>query len=63
MEKKKFDYEASKKQPKPIIMDIYSNWCGWCMRMMATTNADPNLSTYINQFFYPVKFDAEGKDT
>lgn len=55
--------EASKKQPKPIVMDFYTDWCGWCKRMMATTYADPNLSSYINQFFYPVKFDAEGKDT
>lgn len=55
--------EASKKQPRPIIMDFYTDWCGWCKRMMATTYADPNLSSYINQFFYPVKFDAEGKDT
>lgn len=54
---------ASKKQPKPIILDFYTDWCGWCKRMMATTYADPALSEYINQFFYPVKFDAEGKDT
>lgn len=31
--------------------------------MMATTYSDPNLAGYINAYFYPVKFDAEGKDT
>lgn len=44
-------------------MDFYTDWCGWCKKMMASTYADPALSAYINQYFYPVKFDAEGKDT
>ncbi len=55
--------EKNKTQPKPIIMDFFTDWCGWCKHMMKTTYADPNLAAYINQNFYPVKFDAEGKDT
>lgn len=55
--------EKNKVQPKPIIMDFYTDWCGWCKHMMKTTYADPNLASYINAYFYPVKFDAEGKDT
>ncbi|MBL7923135.1 MAG: thioredoxin family protein [Bacteroidia bacterium] len=55
--------EAVKQQPRPVLLDFYTDWCGWCKRMMATTYADPTLSEYINRNFYPVKFDAEGKDT
>lgn len=55
--------EAVKKQPKPILLDFYTDWCGWCKRMMATTYADQGISSYLNQNYYPVKFDAEGKDT
>ncbi len=49
--------------PRPIILDFYTEWCGWCKHMMKTTYADPGLAQYINQNFYPVQFDAEGKDT
>jgi len=55
--------EKEEVQPRPIIMDFYTSWCGWCKHMMKTTYADPEIAQYINTNFYPVKFDAEGKDT
>ena len=55
--------EKVKTTPKPIILDFYTDWCGWCKQMMKTTYADPNFAAYINTYFYPAKFNAEGKDT
>jgi len=55
--------EKNKLAPRKILVDVYTDWCGWCKRMMATTYADENVAAYINRNFYPVKFDAEGKDT
>jgi thioredoxin-related protein len=49
--------------PKPFLVDIYTDWCGWCKVMMKTTYSNPGLAAYINQNFYPVKFNAETKDT
>jgi len=55
--------QKNKTAPKPILVDIYTDWCGWCKHMMKTTYSNPGFAAYINQHFYPVKFNAEGKDT
>lgn len=55
--------KKTKENPKPILVDIYTNWCGWCKKMIATTYSDPQVANFINQNFYPVAFDAETKDT
>lgn len=49
----------SKKEKKMLLLNVYTNWCGWCKRMDKATFQEPNLARYINENFYPVKFDAE----
>ena len=54
----------SKQFPKKkILVDVYTEWCGWCKRMDATTFTNPVIIDYINQKYYAVKLDAERKDT
>jgi thioredoxin-related protein len=54
--------ELNKKTPKKFLIDVYTEWCGWCKRMDAQTFTDPVIAEFINTNFYPVKFDAESKD-
>jgi len=55
--------EKQKTQPKKIFMDVYTDWCGWCKHMMKTTFSNPSIAGYINQYYYPVRFNGETKDT
>ena len=47
------------KNPRNILIDVYTDWCGWCKVMDKETFANPVIAKYINANFYPVKFDAE----
>jgi thioredoxin-related protein len=52
--------ELQKKSPKKIVMDVYTNWCGPCKMLDKNTFQNPDVAKYINQYFYAVKFNAEG---
>ena len=48
---------------KKVFIDVYTQWCGWCKRMDASTFEDTEVIDYMNAHFYPVKLDAETRDT
>ncbi len=56
-------YIKCKKNPRPIMIDIYTTWCGPCKLMSKQTFNHPTIAKYINDNFYAVKFDAESKDS
>ena len=51
----------TKKQPRKIFIDVYTDWCGWCKKMDKDTFSDPKVVAYVNKNFYAVKLDAEGR--
>jgi thioredoxin-related protein len=50
-------------QKRPVLVDVYTDWCGWCKELDRTTYSDPNIVNYINTAFYAIKFNAESKDS
>ncbi|MEN8804248.1 MAG: DUF255 domain-containing protein [Wenyingzhuangia sp.] len=55
--------ELNKTNPKPILIDVYTEWCGWCHKMDANTYSEKIIVNYINTYFYAVKLDAEQKES
>lgn len=55
--------EAMEKEPRKILIDVYTKWCGPCKMMMKNTFTDPGVIEYINTNYYAVKFDAEGPES
>ncbi|MEI7595114.1 MAG: ankyrin repeat domain-containing protein [Bacteroidota bacterium] len=53
--------ELSKKNPKKIFIDVYTEWCGWCKVMDNNTFSHPYIAKILMDNYYPVKFDAEQK--
>ena len=42
-----------------MIIDLYTDWCGWCKVMDRNTFTDSDVISHINNNFVAIKFDAE----
>ena len=50
---------ANAKNPKMILVDVYTDWCGWCKKMDKDTFTDPRVIAHFQKNFYAVKLNAE----
>lgn len=53
---------AQQSEPRPILVDAYTDWCGPCKLLDKNTFGNSDVATFINANYYPVKFNAEGTE-
>ena len=51
-----------KDKDKPILIDLYTDWCYWCKVMDKKTYNNKKVIEYINEHFYSARINAETKD-
>lgn len=46
-------------EQRPVLVDLYTTWCGWCKQMDRKTYSNKQVAQYVLDNYYPVKIDAE----
>jgi len=52
----------AKKEKKHILVDFYTNWCGWCKRMDKNTYTDEKVKKALNGSYVAIRVNAESKE-
>ena len=52
----------AKKSDKKLLIDVYTDWCGWCKRMDKDVFGNDRVSKYLTQQYVLVKLNAESKE-
>ncbi len=50
---------AARKSGKPILVDVYAPWCGWCRKMQTEVYPLPELRKYLEAHFEIARLNLE----
>lgn len=55
--------KLNEKEPRKMMIDVYTDWCGWCKVMDKNTFNNDIIAKYLNEKYYAVKLNAEQRDS
>ena len=55
--------KAAKEQNKKVVVDVYTDWCGWCKKMDKDSYSNNLIKDLIKENFVYVKLDAESSSS
>ena len=47
--------ELNRREPRKIMIDVYTDWCSWCKVMDKNTFNQAVIANYLNKTYYQVK--------
>lgn len=54
--------EEARASGRPVLVNVYTDWCGWCRRMKAEVYTRPEIRDYLAAHFVVVTLNAEASD-
>ncbi|MCE7935314.1 MAG: thioredoxin family protein [Chlorobi bacterium CHB2] len=56
-------FAQAKSSKKKIVLDVYTDWCGWCKRMDKSTYGDAGVAAYLGEKYVAAKMNPEKEGT
>ena len=53
---------ANRQEIRPLIVQVGTPWCNYCKMMDRQVYQNPEIATFIDSHFYPLKLNAESKE-
>ena len=47
---------------RPVLVDVYTSWCGWCRRMDQDVYGRDEVARYLRDRYVTIRLDAEARD-
>jgi thioredoxin-related protein len=54
--------DSIRKQPKPVLIFIYTDWCKYCKMQENNTFANDEVASKLNNDFYAIRLNGESRE-